>query len=168
MLFCQKQRYIYNDFEIIYEIATTCGFKHRAPQIDLSLPYICCLGNGFTFGRFVQRPYPVILSEKLDIQVINLGFARMTPEGLRCCPIFRKILEGSTTSIAQFRFTELNVDLVNADVKVNWGGEPFPQVISVPCETQTNRKMSYPSQTSHELLAEAIIQIIKDGSDGTL
>jgi hypothetical protein len=36
--------------------------------------YFTCLGAAQTFGRFCQKPYPNLLSEQLELPVLNLGF----------------------------------------------------------------------------------------------
>jgi hypothetical protein len=35
--------------------------------------YFVCIGGAQTFGRFCEKPYPVLLQEKLGIPAINLG-----------------------------------------------------------------------------------------------
>lgn len=51
----------------------------RGPQPDLSQPYIACLGDGHTFGRYVARPYPALLHDELDHTVVNYGAGAAGP-----------------------------------------------------------------------------------------
>ncbi|QIE54663.1 hypothetical protein G5B40_03930 [Pikeienuella piscinae] len=52
---------------------------YRGPKPDLSRPYIACIGAAQTFGRYVERPFPALLAEELDIQVANFGAASAGP-----------------------------------------------------------------------------------------
>lgn len=52
---------------------------YRGPQPDLAQPYIACLGGAQTFGRYVERPFPQLLSEALNLQVANFGTASAGP-----------------------------------------------------------------------------------------
>ncbi len=45
----------------------------RGPAPDLSRPYVACLGAAQTFGRYVQAPYPTLISRALGIEVANFG-----------------------------------------------------------------------------------------------
>lgn len=52
---------------------------YRGPQPDLTKPYIACLGGGHTFGRYVDRPFPSLLSEALPLPAVNFGTASAGP-----------------------------------------------------------------------------------------
>ncbi len=54
--------------------------KYRGPAVDTSKPYIACIGAAQTYGRFCNTPYPHIMAEKLNIQVMNLGVGGAGPE----------------------------------------------------------------------------------------
>jgi hypothetical protein len=58
------------DYEI-YELRGVNGV-FRGPPTD-SDEYIACLGAAQTFGRFVQKPFPKLISRGLGIDVLNLG-----------------------------------------------------------------------------------------------
>lgn len=51
------------------------GLLFRGPQpTDLKAgKYFACLGAAQTFGCFCERPYPVLLQERLGLQALNLG-----------------------------------------------------------------------------------------------
>tara|TARA_A100001037_G_scaffold106674_1_gene96930 strand:+ start:4750 stop:6858 length:2109 start_codon:yes stop_codon:yes gene_type:complete len=35
--------------------------------------YITCIGSAHTFGRFCEKPFPVLLQERLNVHMLNLG-----------------------------------------------------------------------------------------------
>lgn len=43
-----------------YKLVTYEGspMRFRGPQIDLTKPFLLCLGGSETFGKFVPQPYP--------------------------------------------------------------------------------------------------------------
>ena len=45
----------------------------RGPQPDLRGPYIASLGAAHTFGRYSDRPFPVLLGEAVSMPSLNLG-----------------------------------------------------------------------------------------------
>lgn len=52
---------------------------YRGPKPDLTQPYVACIGGAQTFGRYVERPYPSLLSGALNHQVANFGTANAGP-----------------------------------------------------------------------------------------
>lgn len=52
---------------------------YRGPRPDLDAPYVACIGGAQTFGRYVERPYPALLAERLGRQVVNFGAADAGP-----------------------------------------------------------------------------------------
>ncbi len=82
MSFYQKQ-----DFNIVdYSLYQLEGIKGslRGPQPKTLEPkkYFTCLGSAHTFGRFCEYPYPFLLQQLLDLEVLNLGFGSAGPEWL--------------------------------------------------------------------------------------
>jgi Domain of unknown function (DUF6473) len=72
------------DHEIIdYELYRLSGTGHqlRGPEPATLTPcdYFTCVGAAQTFGCFCERPYPSLLSERLGLPVLNLGFAGAGP-----------------------------------------------------------------------------------------
>lgn len=45
----------------------------RGPKSDLRQDYIACLGGTETYGKFIPAPFPDLLEEMLDEQVVNFG-----------------------------------------------------------------------------------------------
>ncbi|MEQ9055876.1 MAG: DUF6473 family protein [Roseovarius confluentis] len=45
----------------------------RGPERDLNKPFIAVLGGSETFGKFVDRPYPALLEDRIGRPVVNLG-----------------------------------------------------------------------------------------------
>lgn len=80
-------------------MAQKYGYQHRdqhivdyqmfslLPRLELRGPkpplepgsFFTCLGAAQTFGRFCERPFPTILSEQLELPVLNLGAAGAGP-----------------------------------------------------------------------------------------
>ncbi len=52
---------------------------YRGPPVDLARPFIAFVGAAQTFGRFVEAPFPAILSERLGLQALNLGVGGAGP-----------------------------------------------------------------------------------------
>lgn len=152
MFFVSKQPHLYQD--IGYETCECCGILHRGPAVDLSQKYICCVGNSYTFGRFVLRPYPEILSELTGIQVLNLGFGHLTPIKLNRNPILKRIIAKSYATVAQFRLGEWDGLEIQPEIKLNWGRNPFDGLLNVPFDSNSERpNQHYPNQESHAIMA---------------
>ena len=48
------------------------GWSLRGPQFQIeSCNYFSVLGAAQTFGRFCEKPYPLLISEKIDLNCIN-------------------------------------------------------------------------------------------------
>lgn len=45
----------------------------RGPHRPLEERFIACLGGSETYGKFVPHPFPALLEEAMDVQVLNLG-----------------------------------------------------------------------------------------------
>jgi hypothetical protein len=58
------------DYEIYQLPGINCGF--RGPPISTD-QYVACVGAAQTFGRFVQTPFPRLISRALGIDALNLG-----------------------------------------------------------------------------------------------
>ncbi len=52
----------------------------RGPRADLKEPFISCIGGIETYGKFIPTPYPDLLEEMLDVQVVNFGCMNAGPE----------------------------------------------------------------------------------------
>ncbi|AZQ65734.1 hypothetical protein EF888_00455 [Silicimonas algicola] len=50
--------------------------RFRGPLCCLDRPYVAVLGGTETFGRYVEHPYPSLLSDWLGTQVLNLGVSQ--------------------------------------------------------------------------------------------
>jgi hypothetical protein len=72
------------DYEIVdYQLWTIPEFERpfRGPKPDKLEPgkYFSCLGGAQTFGCFTEKPFPQLLSEKISMNVFNLGNAGAGP-----------------------------------------------------------------------------------------
>ncbi len=47
--------------------------RFRGPQPDLTQPYVAFIGGSEPFGKFVEKPFPAILGQKLDYSCVNWG-----------------------------------------------------------------------------------------------
>jgi hypothetical protein len=77
-------QYQERDYEIIdYELFSLpgTGFQIRgpAPTALERGEYFACVGAAQTFGCFCEKPYPTLLSERLHLAALNLGFAGAGP-----------------------------------------------------------------------------------------
>ena len=50
--------------------------RFRGPVGALDRPYVAVLGGTETFGRYVEHPYPQLLGDWLEMQVLNLGVSQ--------------------------------------------------------------------------------------------
>ena len=62
-----------------YEVYPFHGYELRGPGIDITKPYIVCIGAAHTFGPFCKEPFPALLASRLGIQVSNLGIGGAIP-----------------------------------------------------------------------------------------
>lgn len=53
--------------------------RYRGPKPDLSGNYIAFLGASETYGKFVERPFPAIIGERLGISAANWGSPEAGP-----------------------------------------------------------------------------------------
>ena len=59
------------DYDVCRFPGTRLEFRGPAPDFDK--PFVATLGGGDVFGRYVERPFPALLSEWLQLPVLNLG-----------------------------------------------------------------------------------------------
>ncbi|MGE0142918.1 MAG: DUF6473 family protein [Planctomycetota bacterium] len=91
------------DREVIdYQIYRLPGVDRnlRGPRIDLSKPFIACIGAAQTFGRFCPTPFPELLSQKLGCQVLNLAIGGCGPE-MYLRPELFEVLNRANLVVAQ-------------------------------------------------------------------
>lgn len=74
MMFPQvRNARILYEIDGLYDYGYIWGLKYRAPAVDITKPYVVCLGNSFMFGRFCERAIPHFLTRLNTIQFMNLG-----------------------------------------------------------------------------------------------
>ena len=58
-----------------YQLVSYPGsaLRFRGPAVDLSSPYVLCIGGTETFGRFIPAPYPAQLAVRIGVPVCNMG-----------------------------------------------------------------------------------------------
>jgi hypothetical protein len=52
----------------------------RGPERDLTRPYVAMLGGSQTFGKYVTRPFPMLVEQALGQPVANLGGLNAGPD----------------------------------------------------------------------------------------
>lgn len=86
-----------------YQLQQIAGIPNqlfRGPAVDLSRPYVACIGAAQTFGRFVPRPFTALLADRLGVQVLNLGSGGAGPR-LFDSPRYLELLNGAEAVIVQ-------------------------------------------------------------------
>ena len=79
-----KKGYPGRDFEIVdysmYQLKGT-SMRFRGPEFANLQPgeYSVAIGSAHTFGCFCEHPYPSLLTEKLNLPVLNLGIGGAGP-----------------------------------------------------------------------------------------
>jgi hypothetical protein len=67
------------DYQLYYLDNFDFCVRGPEPQKLEENKYFVCLGAAQTFGCFTEKPYPVLLQEKINMQSLNLGFAGAGP-----------------------------------------------------------------------------------------
>jgi hypothetical protein len=87
------------DYEL-YELPGVAG-TFRGPPIR-GREYIACVGAAQTFGRFVEAPYPRLLSHALGIETLNLGRGGAGPTFPLSSPGLTEYINRARMVIVQF------------------------------------------------------------------
>lgn len=74
---------------------------YRGPKLALDRPYLACVGADETFGRFVARPFPSVLDDKLDMPCINLGSLFCGVDGLTLDTCLLDLMNNAKTCVLQ-------------------------------------------------------------------
>ena len=95
------------DHEIVdYEVFVLPGTKRQlrgpAPKTFAVDEYFACVGAAQTFGCLTEQPFPALLADRLDLPVLNLGYAGAGPR-------FFLGHQGVLTYINQARFAIVQV-----------------------------------------------------------
>jgi hypothetical protein len=77
-------QYQQRDYDVVdYELFPLLGFERlfRGPRPQSLDPgeYFICIGAAQTFGCYCPKPFPTLLSERLDLPVLNMGIAGAGP-----------------------------------------------------------------------------------------
>ncbi|WP_254442636.1 DUF6473 family protein [Ruegeria arenilitoris] len=74
---------------------------YRGPQRSLDVPYVTCIGDQETYGRFVETPYAAGLERILSRRCINLGSLFVGAEALYRDEGLREIADSAEMCILQ-------------------------------------------------------------------
>ena len=94
------------DYEVInYELWRLAGIGAalRGPKPPTLVPgrYVSCLGAAQTFGCYAPQPYPSLLSQALDVGVVNLGVAGAGPKFFLDRPAFLTVANQGNAAVLQ-------------------------------------------------------------------
>ncbi len=67
------------DYQMYPLAETGLWFRGPAPGSLRPQAYFCCLGGAQTFGCFCERPYARLLSERIQLPQLNLGYGGAGP-----------------------------------------------------------------------------------------
>ncbi len=154
------------DYEIYKLPGIDIGFRGPPPSGN---EYVACVGAAQTFGRFVEAPFPRLISRALGIEVLNLARGGIGPTfypsnpGLmeyinRASLVIVQVLSGRSQSNSLFRLVdhrERGINLVSgreesADEFYTWlMGQDVQLARKIVAETREN----YVSEMMHLLSA---------------
>jgi hypothetical protein len=75
----QTRDYEVIDYEVFELPQITSALRGPAPATLATGEYFSCLGAAQTFGCNCEQPFPALLADRLDLPVLNLGFAGAGP-----------------------------------------------------------------------------------------
>lgn len=67
-------QYLYDVDGDAYPRYFTGFVRYRGPKVDFDKPYAVCVGSAHTFGRYVAKPFPLLLWDYTGLQFLNLGY----------------------------------------------------------------------------------------------
>lgn len=73
----------------------------RGPRRDLSGRYVVVLGGIEAYGRYIPRPYPMLLEAGLDLPVANLGCPNAGPDAWMGDPAVMEIVSRAAVTVVQ-------------------------------------------------------------------
>ncbi len=86
-----------------YALEVQPGLTLRGPGPKEYHPgeYICCLGAAQTYGRFVRKPFPALLRERIGLDVANLGLPGSGPQAFLDRPKLLGFVNQSRLAVVQ-------------------------------------------------------------------
>jgi hypothetical protein len=73
----------------------------RGPRRDLSGYFVAALGGIETHGRYVPRPWPVLVEEATGMRVVNLGCPQAGPDAWLSDPALFEVLDRAAVVVVQ-------------------------------------------------------------------
>lgn len=88
----------------------------RGPVVDPDYPFIAFFGGSETYGPFVEAPYPLLVSEALGPQAMNLGVKNGGPDVFLRSPDLAQVVAEAQAVVVQ---TPVVANLSNRFYKVH-------------------------------------------------
>lgn len=142
-----KNLTIYANDDIHYPMERYEWWLYRSPKIDISKPYICCIGDSFTFGRTVNYPYPTLLAPYVKYPIINLSRGHLSPKFIIKSSLLLRLIQNSALAIIQFKTPS---DQITKELKI-----PFILL-------DLNNFDYYPTQKDHHEITKITYELIKN------
>ena len=79
----------------------TSRLLFRGPRRDLDQPYVAFIGGTETYGKFVQRPFPALVEERLSMPCVNFGFINAGVDVFVHDPFVCKAATGARVTVVQ-------------------------------------------------------------------
>lgn len=79
----------------------TSRLVFRGPRRPLAGAQVVCLGGSETYGRFVARPWPVLLESALGGIVVNLGVMNAGADAFLADPLPAEAARGASVAVVQ-------------------------------------------------------------------
>jgi glycosyltransferase involved in cell wall biosynthesis len=97
----------------------------RGPEIDFAKPYFTCVGAAQTYGCLVEKPYPTLLSEQLQLPVLNLGIGSAGPSYFLKHPTLLSHINNGSLAVVQIMSGR---SMHNAFFETKNGGLPLIRI----------------------------------------
>jgi hypothetical protein len=118
----------------LYELEGLEAYPMRGPRqvSDRSERYVAYIGAAQTFGRFVARPFPELVAERIGVPALNLGRSGAGPTWYRDTPAAMEWLNSADAVVVQVMSgrsvpnSMMDVPYVGGAVTFREGGPPNP------------------------------------------
>jgi hypothetical protein len=74
---------------------------YRGPRRDLSSPYAAFVGGTLTYGKFVDRPFPDLVEDKLGMTCVNFGSMNAGVDVFLYDPFLKRAVNNARITVIQ-------------------------------------------------------------------